>query len=277
MRPSSLRARVGGFGAPTFVVECKDGNMLVYTAGSAGEMYDFTPSAAAWETFKAKLDQIGVWEWQGDYHDRGILDGAQWEFEVKYPDRSIRCYGSNAYPPGFKRLLEAISALAGRRPFGCSERVLHALDIVRRATALGDYDSNVIGMAAEIIAQDEFGMEKAPRGSKQIDGYWNTPAGRRSVQVKAWSEARIRTYRNGTFFRIDEVGAPQDLLVLLVLGSGYEVLYNGPRDQAGKIEKGGAKRVVRFDHLKSRAYIDRLVAELGPSGSAASDSAPEPP
>jgi hypothetical protein len=35
-------------------------------------------------------------------------------------------------------------------------RVTEALDIVKRAKALGDYDSNVIGMAAEIIAEVQY-------------------------------------------------------------------------------------------------------------------------
>ena len=53
-----------------------------------------------------------------------------------------------------------------------TERTLKALEIVRLAAELGDYDSNVIGMAAEIIAEEEFQMVKIPRGSKAIDGTW---------------------------------------------------------------------------------------------------------
>ncbi len=92
-------------------------------------------------------------------------------------------------------------------------RIEEALDIVKRAKALGDYDVNVIGMAGEIIAEDRFGMSKTAVGSKTIDGYWRSQEEPRSVQVKGWSDARVRRYRGGTFFRIPVESGPDDLLV----------------------------------------------------------------
>lgn len=96
------------------------------------------------------------------------------------------------------------------------DRVTEVLDIVSRVSKLGDYDSNVIGMAAEIIAEDEFKMTKMARGAETIDGYWFPDLTRRTVQVKAWSEARVKTYGPGTFFRINEEDGPDDLIVLLI-------------------------------------------------------------
>jgi hypothetical protein len=54
---------------------------------------------------------------------------------------------------------------------GNMSRIAKALEIVKLAKQLGDYDCNVIGMAAEIIAEEEFGMSKAATGMKTIDGY----------------------------------------------------------------------------------------------------------
>ena len=47
-------------------------------------------------------------------------------------------------------------------------RLENGLDLVVRASQLGEYDSNVIGMAAEIIAEEEFGMVKTPRGRRDV-------------------------------------------------------------------------------------------------------------
>jgi hypothetical protein len=147
------------------------------------------------------------------------------------------------------------------------DRVMEVLDIVCRASKLGDYDSNVIGMAAEIIAEDIFKMTKMKRGSKAIDGYWFSDEARRTVQVKAWSEARVKRYRSGTFFRISEKDSPDDLMVLLIYSSKpkYEVLYKGTVQAIGKLEnssKYGVRRVVRFDALRSKAEIEELLNKM---------------
>ena len=135
------------------------------------------------------------------------------------------------------------------------DRVSEVLDIVVRACALGDYDSNVVGMAAEIIAEDVFGMIKVRRGTKDIDGVWNAKSGGRTVQVKAWSEARLNRYGQGTFFRIPEASAPDDLLVLLIYGSraGYEILYKGPTKDVGSVreEQSGVNRIVSLEALRT--------------------------
>ncbi len=143
-------------------------------------------------------------------------------------------------------------------------RVTEALDIVVRVAALGDYDSNVIGMAAEIIAEDIFGMTKASRGKKDIDGLWKTGEETRTVQVKAWSEARVKKYRAGTFLRVKEVSASDDLLVLLIYCSkpDYAVLYHGPTKAVGYIEPSGASRAIRFDTMKTRDEVQQILNTL---------------
>ena len=122
---------------------------------------------------------------------------------------------------------------------------------MKRAKALGDYDVNVIGMAGEIIAEDQFGMSKTTVGSKTIDGYWRPRGESRSVQVKGWSDARVRRYRSSTFFRVPSEGGPDDLLVILFLAAKmeYVILFNGPTNSVGVMEKNGKTKVVRLDHL----------------------------
>lgn len=144
------------------------------------------------------------------------------------------------------------------------DRVMEVLDIVSRVSKLGEYDSNVIGMAAEIIAEDVFKMTKVKRGSKTIDGYRFSGETRRTVQVKAWSEARVKRYRSGTLFRVREIDAPDDLIVLLIYSSKpkYEVLYNGPTRAIGKLESSSSRRVVRFDAMRSRAEIEELLSKM---------------
>lgn len=146
-------------------------------------------------------------------------------------------------------------------------RVSEILDIVVRVFKLGEYDSNVIGMAGEIIAEDVFGMRKTSRGKKAVDGYWKCGDQERTVQVKAWSESRVKKYKDKTFFRINGSMPPDELLVLLIYSShaGYEVLYKGPTNAVGYIgvsKKYGECRVVRFGAIRSRAEIQQLLAKL---------------
>lgn len=119
-----------------------------------------------------------------------------------------------------------------------TERTLKALEIVRLAAELGNYDSNVIGMAAEIIAEEEYGMTKAKRGQKDVDGSWLVEENNRTVQVKAWSEKRVKDYRDGTKLRLKLANPPDDLLLLLVHSSErkFTELYKGPATEVGKIE-----------------------------------------
>jgi hypothetical protein len=143
-------------------------------------------------------------------------------------------------------------------------RVDEVLDIVQRVSALGNYDSNVIGMAAEIVAEDVFGMTKASRGTKDIDGFWMVGQDMHTVQVKAWSEARIQKYKAGTFLRIKTNNQPDKLLVLLIYSSrpGYEVIFNGSPNDVGYVEKSGLTRAIRFDAMKSKTEIQELLSQI---------------
>ncbi|MCC3158654.1 hypothetical protein LJ737_15510 [Hymenobacter sp. 15J16-1T3B] len=148
-----------------------------------------------------------------------------------------------------------------------NERVAKVLKIVQLAVELGEYDSNVIGMAAEIIAEEDFGMTKASRGAEGADGRWVKENTERTVQVKAWSEERVKDYGISTDFRIYDKNAADDLLVLLVYSSKpqYRVLYNGPVNKVGRREEKWARRRIQFGGkigLMPNDAAKAIVAEL---------------
>ncbi len=141
-------------------------------------------------------------------------------------------------------------------------RADEALDIVRRAKMLGDYDSNVIGMAAEIIAEEKFGMKKAPAGARSIDGH--LPDGK-SVQVKGWSCSRIQIYQAETFFRLPVSGADKLLVVLIYSRlAEYEILYFGKFARIGNIEilNGRKIRRVSLGMLKNGEEINGILEKI---------------
>ncbi|WP_428421365.1 DUF6998 domain-containing protein [Methylibium sp.] len=143
------------------------------------------------------------------------------------------------------------------------DRIAEALDIVRRATLLGDYDSNVVGMAAEIIAEERFGMERQARGAQHIDGHWTRDGRNRSVQVKGWSSSRIVRYGKYAFAEVRAAARADDVLVVLIYcyTSEYDVLYCGPTEKAGIAKKNGLHRYVRLDHLVHGEELARIVAK----------------
>jgi hypothetical protein len=143
-------------------------------------------------------------------------------------------------------------------------RIENALDIVVRSAQLGDYDSNVIGMAAEVIAEEVYRMKKTPRGSRDVDGHWYVDGNEQKVQVKAWSEDRVRKYRQFTYIRLRESALPDVLLCILVYCSkpDYKIIYNGPPREVGYVEKNGLDRVIRFGHMMSDDKVQTILGEL---------------
>ncbi|CAN5623395.1 hypothetical protein BH24ACI3_BH24ACI3_10600 [soil metagenome] len=144
-------------------------------------------------------------------------------------------------------------------------RLQNVLDLVVNASRIGKYDSNVIGMAAEVIAEEVFGMIKAPRGTRDVDGHWYVDGLQHTVQVKAWSEDRVTRYRQGTYLRLKEDFLPDVLLCILVYCSkpGYEILYNGSPKSVGRVEKNRPSRVIRFGDMKTKNEIMSILRALG--------------
>ena len=107
--------------------------------------------------------------------------------------------------------------------------------------------------AVPLRAEEEYGMTKTKRGQKDVDGSWLVEENSRTVQVKAWSEKRVKDCRDDTKLRLKLANPPDDLLVLLVHSSErkFTELYKGPASEVGNIEvlKGVQFRKVSLRHL----------------------------
>jgi len=92
------------------------------------------PSAEEWKEFSQSLEQLKVWDWKQRY-DSHILDGTQWSLLVRttrylmaqspfgtlddkpVPYSEINCWGSNAFPPDFSKLITSINKLLNQDYF----------------------------------------------------------------------------------------------------------------------------------------------------------------
>jgi hypothetical protein len=128
--PELLHITVGGFDGPSYDLLLTNGSLQYRAAGSMSGLEDvkaevIAPTASQWKTFRASLDEIGVWNWKTNYIDPDVLDGMWWTVNVKYADRSIAAEGANAYPDGeganqsptFQKLTAAVSKLLSERDF----------------------------------------------------------------------------------------------------------------------------------------------------------------
>ncbi|HEU5070322.1 MAG TPA: hypothetical protein VFV96_07905 [Verrucomicrobiae bacterium] len=81
------------------------------------------PTPDEWAAFWSALDRIGVWHWERDYPDPGVLDGIDWQLELRHDGRAVASAGSNCYPGGngpeysresaFGQFLQALQKLSG--------------------------------------------------------------------------------------------------------------------------------------------------------------------
>ena len=92
------------------------------------------PSDEDWKEFSQSLEQLKVWDWKKRY-DSDILDGTQWSLLVRttrylmaqspfgtlddkpVPYSEINCWGSNAFPPDFSKLITSINKLINQDYF----------------------------------------------------------------------------------------------------------------------------------------------------------------
>ena len=92
------------------------------------------PSDEDWKEFSQSLEQLKVWDWKQRY-DSDILDGTQWSLLVRttrylmaqspfgtlddktVPYSEINCWGSNAFPPDFSKLITSINKLINQDYF----------------------------------------------------------------------------------------------------------------------------------------------------------------
>jgi hypothetical protein len=73
------------------------------------------PGPAAWHRLGRLLDGLGFRDWPDTFVERGVLDGTQWSFDLRWGDRERRIYGSNAFPEGFRHLERTFRRMARER------------------------------------------------------------------------------------------------------------------------------------------------------------------
>lgn len=82
----------------------------------------YIPTHGEWSNFKDKLDEIGVWDWDGDYERCCLIDGYSWELEIEYTNCYIKNEGINYGPhrvvgenvlDSLQELIMAIEELTG--------------------------------------------------------------------------------------------------------------------------------------------------------------------
>ena len=84
----------------------------------------FRPSGENWLLFWKKINDLGVWGWEENYHNP-CLDGTCWSLSIEHEDKSISSTGGNAYPgvkgtsygKVFPNFLQAIENLVGEELF----------------------------------------------------------------------------------------------------------------------------------------------------------------
>ena len=132
-RPKRFHASIGGYMGRSYSVELV-GDQLKYEACGQGYAKEeeelISVTGDQWATFRASLDWMGVWEWQEEYENPGVMDGTRWRLEIAYDDMEVRSGGDNNYPesgakdafdaevtPEFRRFLDAVRTMIGGRDF----------------------------------------------------------------------------------------------------------------------------------------------------------------
>ena len=118
--PISFAASIDEWKGATYQVRlARDGSVLYSDIPSHGNPIRIKVPTERWEAFRRHLDAAKVWSWQPEYIDMAVVDGKGWSLNVVYPDRRIKCSGSNAYPSKkqFEQFLSAVRELIGGKPF----------------------------------------------------------------------------------------------------------------------------------------------------------------
>lgn len=71
-----------------------------------------TPQNKEWSGVVRKLVDLRVDQWDAEYCAPFTMDGSEWSLTIRSSELSIRCKGSNAYPPNFDEVQEVIESAA---------------------------------------------------------------------------------------------------------------------------------------------------------------------
>ena len=138
-------------------------------------------------------------------------------------------------------------------------RIRHILRIHQLVHALGVYDGNIVGMAGEIIAEQEFGMIKARRQNPGFDGQAMFEHSLQTIEVKSLSTTRLRARRHKTTFKVCKEPVPAVLLVLAIFERQprYEILYHGYTSKGGNPLRTTKVLAVPFEWTNS-LLVERM-------------------
>ncbi|MEL0082866.1 MAG: hypothetical protein VW985_07490 [Gammaproteobacteria bacterium] len=129
--PTQLHIFIGGHRGTSYS-QMLTGEQLAYQRFEFGcsdpQTELLTVDNEAWQTFRERLDSLGVDQWELNYPNRsGKRDGAHWSLEISYADGVRSSSGDNNYPgieaengsadDPFAEFLSAVSSLIGGREF----------------------------------------------------------------------------------------------------------------------------------------------------------------
>ena len=107
-----LSFSIGGFSEDYEKIIWKNDKLYHFFDISFLEEDFIIPSEKDWEDFWKTVDKLKVWSWDKEYNNDDILDGTQWELEIKREGRrKRRIFGSNAYPKPKGTFISFIKAL----------------------------------------------------------------------------------------------------------------------------------------------------------------------
>ena len=98
-----FKFNIGGYGTSTFEFLLHQ-NVISYC--SYEYFYDkekehkLEVSSESLLWFVSKMNELNITSWKNEFNNYNILDGEQWEVEIKYNSTKKKAiYGSNEYPP----------------------------------------------------------------------------------------------------------------------------------------------------------------------------------
>ena len=122
--PTKFMASIGGFSGPSYRVELQSDGIIKYSENDDGfttpdESVEIALTEHDFRSFLDELNEIELWSWNRRYDNPRIADGTAWKFEIETFGQSVKCSGSNAFPPQkqFDRMLVAVSNLINGRTF----------------------------------------------------------------------------------------------------------------------------------------------------------------
>jgi hypothetical protein len=112
-------ASIGGYFGLSYTVRWDD-TRLLYHVSKGGYTVDIvtrslTEADAA--RFWQSMSRIDVFGWVAEYHAADTVDGTSWSVLIDHEGRQVESGGSNACPRRFAAFRQAVSQLAGNRPF----------------------------------------------------------------------------------------------------------------------------------------------------------------